>query len=92
MMCNSCSSIRFQNPSYDRRDEVEVTLDSLASNLSPGQHEYVNPIDNKYLSMKVSNFTLERTTLYFMIFIYLHLSSYNTYLSVYKFCITTRSI
>ncbi|XP_025075482.1 LOW QUALITY PROTEIN: vitellogenin receptor [Pogonomyrmex barbatus] len=42
------SSIRFQNPSYDRRDEVEVTLQSIASDsLSPGAHEYINPMDDK---------------------------------------------
>ncbi|XP_077255886.1 putative vitellogenin receptor yl [Temnothorax americanus] len=45
----SCSSIRFQNPSYDRSDEVEVTLNSIATDLAPGQHEYVNPIDDKFL-------------------------------------------
>lgn len=51
MMCNRCSSIRFQNPSYDHRDEVEVMLDSAASDLAPGQHEYVNPIDDKFLKV-----------------------------------------
>ncbi|XP_025153783.1 vitellogenin receptor isoform X2 [Harpegnathos saltator] len=43
-------SIRFQNPSYDRRDEVAATLISTASNISPGQHEYTNPISNKLLT------------------------------------------
>lgn len=46
------SSIRFHNPSYDRRDEVAVTLSSIVSNISPGQHEYTNPIDDK-LKVKV---------------------------------------
>ncbi|RLU26777.1 hypothetical protein DMN91_000574 [Ooceraea biroi] len=39
------SSIRFQNPSYDRADEVAVTLDQSISKLAPGKHEYANPID-----------------------------------------------
>lgn len=56
MMCNNCSSIRFQNPSYDRGDEVEVILNSAASDIAPGQHEYVNPIDDKFLKVS-SNFT-----------------------------------
>lgn len=47
------SSIRFHNPSYDRRDEVAVTLSSIAPNISPGQHEYINPIDDKLLKVKV---------------------------------------
>ncbi|XP_011694235.1 PREDICTED: vitellogenin receptor-like [Wasmannia auropunctata] len=50
----SYSNIRFQNPSYDRRDEVEVTLNSVSSELAPGQHEYVNPIDDKVLRMKAA--------------------------------------
>ncbi|KYN07112.1 Vitellogenin receptor, partial [Cyphomyrmex costatus] len=51
----SCSSIYFHNPSYDRSDEVEITLNSIIAGLSPGQHEYINPIDNKFLNLKVSN-------------------------------------
>ncbi|XP_012218709.2 vitellogenin receptor-like [Linepithema humile] len=47
---NSFDSIRFQNPSFDRRDEVAVTLNSVAScNICPGQHEYVNPVTDKLL-------------------------------------------
>ncbi|XP_011062100.1 PREDICTED: vitellogenin receptor-like, partial [Acromyrmex echinatior] len=48
----SCSSIHFHNPSYDRSNEVEVTLNSIVTGLSPGQHEYINPIDNKFLNLK----------------------------------------
>lgn len=47
------SSIRFQNPSYDRRDEVAVTLGSLVPHVSPGQHEYTNPINDNLLKVKV---------------------------------------
>ncbi|XP_050452085.1 vitellogenin receptor isoform X1 [Cataglyphis hispanica] len=46
---NDLNSIRFHNPSYDRRDEVAVTLSSIVPNISPGQHEYTNPIDDKLL-------------------------------------------
>lgn len=63
-MCNRCSSIRFQNPSYDRRDEVEVMLDSAATDLAPGQHEYVNPIDDKFLKVN-SNFIFRHAILFF---------------------------
>ncbi|NP_001291525.1 vitellogenin receptor precursor [Solenopsis invicta] len=52
----SCSSIHFQNPSYDRSDEIEVMLDSMASSeLSPGQHEYINPINNKGMKAAENN-------------------------------------
>lgn len=69
MVCNRCSSIRFQNPSYDRRDEVEVILDS-ATDLAPGQHEYINPIDDKFLKVS-NNFILRRATLFFTIILYI---------------------
>lgn len=46
---NNIHSIRFQNPSYDRRDEVAVTLSSIIPYVSPGQHEYINPIDDNLL-------------------------------------------
>ncbi|XP_072743249.1 vitellogenin receptor isoform X2 [Anoplolepis gracilipes] len=42
-------NIRFHNPSYDRRDEVAVTLSSIVPNVSPGQHEYANPINDNLL-------------------------------------------
>lgn len=45
-------SIRFHNPSYDRRDEVAVTL-STVPNVSPGQHEYTNPINDNLLKVKL---------------------------------------
>ncbi|XP_067215014.1 vitellogenin receptor-like [Linepithema humile] len=45
---NSFDRIRFQNPLFDRRDEVTVntvTFNSTASsNIFPGQHEYMNPV------------------------------------------------
>ncbi|XP_012532761.2 vitellogenin receptor [Monomorium pharaonis] len=53
----SCSSIRFQNPSYDRSDEVEVMLDSVSPELYPGQHEYVNPINDKCIKAAMENST-----------------------------------
>lgn len=46
-------SIRFHNPSYDRRDEVAVILSSTNSNISPGEHEYVNPINDNLLKVKL---------------------------------------
>ncbi|XP_029163122.1 LOW QUALITY PROTEIN: vitellogenin receptor [Nylanderia fulva] len=46
---NNLNSIRFQNPSYDRRDEVAVTLSSIVPHVCPGQHEYINPIDDNLL-------------------------------------------
>lgn len=51
------SSIRFQNPSYDRRDEVAVTLSSIIPYVSPGQHEYINPIDDNLLKVKIKQQT-----------------------------------
>ncbi|KAL0116729.1 hypothetical protein PUN28_009973 [Cardiocondyla obscurior] len=43
------TSIHFHNPSYDRSDEVDVTLNAIPSNLAPGRHEYINPIDDKFV-------------------------------------------
>ncbi|RLU26774.1 hypothetical protein DMN91_000571 [Ooceraea biroi] len=43
------SSIRFQNPSYDRADEVAATLDQSSSKLASGKHEYANPIDDEVI-------------------------------------------
>lgn len=51
------SSIRFHNPSYDRRDEVAVTLNTVIPNVSPGQHEYSNPIDDNLLKVKIKQQT-----------------------------------
>ncbi|GAB1865448.1 Putative vitellogenin receptor [Camponotus japonicus] len=42
-------NIRFHNPSYDRRDEVAVILSSTVPNVSPGEHEYINPINDNLL-------------------------------------------
>lgn len=42
-------NIRFHNPSYDRKDEVAVTLSSIIPSVSPGQHEYINPINDNLL-------------------------------------------
>ncbi|KYM77742.1 Vitellogenin receptor, partial [Atta colombica] len=46
--------IRFQNPSYGQRDEVELTFNSTIEDISPEQHEYVNPLDDEFVSMKVT--------------------------------------
>ncbi|XP_032691228.1 vitellogenin receptor-like isoform X2 [Odontomachus brunneus] len=56
-------SIRFQNPSYDRRDEIAATLISTASNISPGEHEYVNPINDKLLTIVEESETNQSETI-----------------------------
>ena len=45
-------SMRFQNPSYDRRSEI-AALDCIAG-LPPGEHEYVNPVINIPKNEKVA--------------------------------------
>ncbi|XP_018311386.1 vitellogenin receptor [Mycetomoellerius zeteki] len=42
----------FQNPLYDRRDEIELTLDSTIEDLSSEQHEHVNPLDDEFAAME----------------------------------------
>lgn len=61
MICYSHSIIRFQNPSYDRSNEVEIIFESVVSSeLSPGQHEYVHPIlDDNFMKVN-SNFIWTR--------------------------------
>ncbi|KYN23000.1 Vitellogenin receptor [Trachymyrmex cornetzi] len=46
--------IRFQNPWFNQRDEVELTLDSTIEDVSPEQHEHVNPLDDEFVSMKIT--------------------------------------
>lgn len=54
MILYSFSSIRFHNPSYDRRDEIDETLDTLIQDLSPGEHEYTNPINERLFKVNSS--------------------------------------
>ncbi|XP_053978841.1 vitellogenin receptor isoform X2 [Hylaeus volcanicus] len=48
-------SIHFQNPSYDRRDEMASLC--YTSGLPPGEHEYVNPVADmtKYKKLVIEN-------------------------------------
>ncbi|XP_011863854.1 PREDICTED: vitellogenin receptor isoform X2 [Vollenhovia emeryi] len=60
----SNSSIRFQNPSYDRSDEVEVIMNSIITeNLAPGEHEYTNPIDDNIVKAATASSDAPRSDL-----------------------------
>ncbi|EGI60778.1 Vitellogenin receptor [Acromyrmex echinatior] len=45
--------IRFQNPLYNQRDEIELIFDSTIKDMSSEQHEHVSPPD-EFVSMKIT--------------------------------------